>query len=281
MENRGIKYSLALHVVVFIVLYFGFQFINLDLNRDMVVSIEIAPISELSNLQNYTVHDKKEIEQSKSEEVKPHTKSEHLSRDDEKSTVVERNLVDDIKKKEEVALKPKKPEPQKPQDNKKSIKKPQKKAMDKKAQNELDSLLKNLEDESIKSDEKVKKPTKQSNASDNKSMSNRQFDETMPLSMSEKDAIKAQIERKFSNPVAMQFNPGALVVHIRFVLNADGTVRDAMPLNSSVYSAQHANAYYSISEGLVRAAYSASPLQGITRGDEIILSFDAYYLMND
>ena len=70
-------------------------------------------------------------------------------------------------------------------------------------------------------------------------------------------------------------------MHIRFVLNADGTVMDVIPLSSSVYPTQYSNAYHSISEGLIRAAYSASPLQGITRGDEIVLSFDAYYLMNN
>ena len=265
MKNRGLKYSLILHAAVFLVLYFGVPYMDMEMNKDIVVSVEIAPISELSNLQNYAVHDKKETKPSKSEEVKP------------QATAQDRSV--EKKEQDEESLKQKKKE-QKDKDKEK--KKAEKKKADKKTKSELESLLKNLEEESVKSDaDKVKKPTKQNNASDNKSMSNRQFDETMPLSMTEKDAIKAQIERKFSNPVAMQFNPGELVVNIRFTLNADGTVLNASPMSSSTYPAQYTNAYHSISEGLIRAAYSASPLQGITRGDEIILTFDAYYLMNN
>jgi hypothetical protein len=284
MKDRGIKYSIILHVVVFIILCFGFPSFDHDINKDVVVSVEIAPLSELSNLQNYTVSEKKkELEPTKSEEVKPQAKSEKSIDVDNKLTEKKSEAKKDNKTiKEEDYLKPKKPVSKKDSKEMDKSKKTKKKSSDQKTKNELDSMLKNLEEESIKNDnEKVKKPNKQSNTSDNKSMSNRQFDETMPLSMSEKDAIKAQIERRFSNPVAMQFNPGELVVHIRFILNADGTVRDVTLLSSSIYPARYANAYQSISEGLIRAAYSASPLQGISRGDEIILTFDAYYLMND
>ncbi len=281
MKNRGIRYSLILHVAVFIILCFGFPSFDHDINKDVVVSVEIAPLSELSNLQNYTVSDKKDSKPSKSEEVKPQAKSEQSPDKDNKSAEKKSEPKKD-QKKEEDSLKPKKLTPKKESKEADKSKKAKKKPNDQKTKNELDSLLKNLEEESVKSDdEKIKKPTKQSNTSDNKSMSNRQFDETMPLSMSEKDAIKAQIERRFSNPVAMQFNPGELVVHIRFTLGADGTVRDATALSSSIYPARYANAYQSISEGLIRATYSASPLQGISRGDEVILTFDAYYLMNN
>jgi outer membrane biosynthesis protein TonB len=281
MKNMGIKYSLILHLVILILLYFGFPSINPELNKDMVVSVEIAPISELSNLQNYSVHEKNKSKPNKSEEVKPQAKPIDDSKSDKKPEEAERNIEKNTPK-EEISLKPKKAETKKtPQETKKSSKKLPKKPVEQKTKNELDSLLKNLDEESIKSDEKIKKATKQSETSDNKSMSNKQFDETLPLSMSEKDAIKAQIERKFSNPVAMQFAPGTLVVHIKFTLDADGAVRNAIPLSSSTYPAQYSNAYHSISEGLIRAAYSASPLQGISRGDEIILTFDAYYLMNN
>jgi len=284
MKDRGIKYSIILHVVVFIILCFSFPSFDHDINKDVVVSVEIAPLSELSNLQNYTVSEKnKELKQTKSEEVKPQAKSEKSTDIDNKSIEKKSEVKKDEKKiKEEDSLKPKKTVSKKDSKETDKSKKAKKKSSDQKTKNELDSLLKNLEEESIKNDsEKVKKPNKQSNTSDNKSMSNRQFDETMPLSMSEKDAIKAQIERRFSHPVAMQFNPGELVVHIRFMLSADGTVIDVTPLSSSIYPARYANAYQSISEGLIRAAYSASPLQGISRGDEIVLTFDAYYLMNN
>ena len=284
MKDRGMRYSIILHVVVFIILCFGFPNFDRDINKDVVVSVEIAPLSELSNLQNYTVSEKKkELKPSKSEEVKPQAKSEKSPDIDDKLAEKKSEVKKDEKKaKEEDSLKPKKPTPKKESKEVDKSKKAKKKPSDQKTKSELDSLLKNLEEESVKNeDEKLKKPNKQSNTSDNKSMSNKQFDETMPLSMSEKDAIKAQIERRFSNPVAMQFNPGELVVHIRFMLGADGIVRDATSLSSSIYPARYANAHQSISEGLIRAAYNASPLQGISRGDEVVLTFDAYYLMNN
>ncbi len=280
MKDRGMRYSIILHVVFFAILCFGLPVFDHDIDKDVVVSVEIASLSELSNLQNYTVSDKKDSKPSKSEEVKSQAKSEQSPDKDDK--LAEKKSESEKNQKEEDSLKPKKPKTKKDSKELDASKKTKKKSNDQKTKNELESMLKNLEEESVKSDDdKAKKPTKQSNTSDNKSMSNKQFDETMPLSMSEKDAIKAQIERRFSNPVAMQFNPGDLVVHIRFRLGADGAVSDATSLSSSTYPARYANAYQSISEGLIRAAYSASPLQGISRGDEIILTFDAYYLMNN
>lgn len=278
--DKGLKYSIALHIAVLMFIVFGVPSLDLEMNKDVVVSVEITAISELSNLKNFAVHDKKEQTPGKSEEVKPQ-KSEESEKPQEKPEAAEQKIEPD-EKKDEIALNKKKAEDKKKEEEtkKKQAKEKAKKQAEKKVKNELDSMLKNLEEESVKRDDaKVKKPTKQNDTSDNKSMSNRQFDESMPLSMSEKDAIKAQIERKFSNPVAMQFNPGELVVKIRFTLNADGTVLNATSL-TGIYPAQYSNAYQSISEGLIRAAYSASPLQGISRGDEIILTFDAYYLMN-
>ena len=75
MKDRGMRHSIILHVVVFIILCFGFPNFDRDINKDVVVSVEIAPLSELSNLQNYTVSEKKkELKPSKSEEVKPKAK---------------------------------------------------------------------------------------------------------------------------------------------------------------------------------------------------------------
>lgn len=281
-SSRGFKYSIALHILVLLFIIFGVPALELEMNKDVVVSVEITNISELSNLKNYAVHDKKEEKPALSNEVKPQEKSEESKKADEKTAPAEPVKEEKDKKEEEISLKKKKEEDKKKEEEKKKAAKlAEKKKAEKKVKNELESMLKTLEEESVRRDDgKIKKPSKQNDTSDNKSMSNRQFDESMPLSMTEKDAIKAQIERKFSNPVAMQFKPGELVVKIRFTLNADGTVINATPL-TGIYPAQYSNAYHSISEGLIRASYSASPLQGISRGDEIILTFDAYYLMNN
>lgn len=278
-SDQGLRNSIVLHCSIFLLLVFGVPYFDHELNQDLVVSVEIAPISEMTNLQNYAIHDQKKQDPGKSEEIKPQVKTEEAKKDEVKEEKKEQKT-EPVEKKEEITFKEKKKEEKKkPEEQKRTEQKEGKKKAEKKSKNELESLLKTLEEESVKNEGKTKKPTKDNRTSDNKSMSNRPYDESMPLSMTEKDAIKSQIERKFSNPVAMSFNPGELVVKIRFTLHADGTVVNATSM-PGIFPAQYSNAYHSISEGLIRAAYSASPLQGISRGDEIVLSFDAYYLMN-
>ena len=67
-----------------------------------------------------------------------------------------------------------------------------------------------------------------------------------------------------------------------------GEIEKVIVLNSSSYTRKHSDAFIALKDSLIRAAHMASPIQGLdeTRYEgkngwkEIILIFDAYYLMN-
>ncbi|MCH9754168.1 MAG: hypothetical protein K0T99_04645 [Alphaproteobacteria bacterium] len=146
----------------------------------------------------------------------------------------------------------------------------------------LETLLKDLEG---------KKGTKSQNTTDTKEKHNystKTHDANLPLSISQKDNIKTQIERKFVNPIALDFKPQELVIKLRLIMNIDGTIKDTIVLNSSIYSRSHADTFLTLKNGLIRAAHRASPIEGLPKEkyygpegwQEIELTFDAYNLMN-
>lgn len=155
-----------------------------------------------------------------------------------------------------------------------------KKAVDKKLAKEIDDLLGGIKE--------TRKSNLDSEQSNNKNSSNKFYDDTLPLSITDKDNIKSQIERKFVNPVIIDFKPGELVIKIKLEMAIDGAVNNVLVLKTSRYHKHHAGIYNTLKESLIRASHMASPLinlpkekYGGYRGwKEIELTFDAHSLMN-
>lgn len=155
-----------------------------------------------------------------------------------------------------------------------------KQAVDKKLSKEIDELLGSIKD--------VRKTNLEEQQNHKKSSSNKFYDDALPLSMTEKDNIKSQIERKFVNPIIIDFKPGEIVIRVKLEMAIDGTVNNVTVLKTSKYSPNHLGIYNTLKESLVRAAYMASPLinlpqdkyNGYKGWKEIELTFDAYSLMN-
>jgi hypothetical protein len=146
----------------------------------------------------------------------------------------------------------------------------------------LENLLQDLEGRN------GTKISKNFNQKEEQNYSTKLHDNNLPLSISEKDNIKTQIERKFVNPVALDFKPQELVVKLRLIMNIDGTIKDIITLNNSTYSKNNLDTFLTLRNGLMRAAHIASPLENLTQEkyygpkgwQEIELTFDAYNLMN-
>jgi hypothetical protein len=160
------------------------------------------------------------------------------------------------------------------------FKPPQKQTVDKKLSKEIDDLLGSIKE--------IRKKNLNPEENKNKSSSNKFYDNSLPLSITEKDNIKSQIERKFVNPVIIDFKPGEIVIKIKLEMAIDGSVNNVLVLKTSKYAKHHMAIYNTLKESLIRASYMASPLTNLSKEKyngsngwkEIELTFDAHSLMN-
>jgi outer membrane biosynthesis protein TonB len=248
-------YSLALHLFIIIIFFIQLPFFKKTPTNEMVVVVDLVKVGPETNLKN----------SNKAETSRPPKKSQiPPSKPAEKDVI---KIDKKSKTKTEDKKKEEKPQPKKEKKTKNTI-------------DEIDSLLKDLDGSTGFNNSTDK--------SKDKNSSSKLYDSSAPLSISEKDNIKAQIEKKFTNPIAMNFKPGELLIKLRLNMNEDGTIKNVEVLNSSIYSTKYGNIFITLKNSLVRAAYIASPIRNLPADkyhgsdgwQEIELSFDAYFLMN-
>lgn len=260
--NRGIVYSLVLHGVMVLLLIFGLpSWFRTPDPQVSAISVELLPMSELSNVKKKTPKPKKEppkpIEKSKpvpkqaeapkEEPVKPEPKPEP-----------------DPVKPEPVKPEIKEPEPKKPEPKKKE--KPKEKPKKKEKPSELDSLLKDLDtpNDSEDTDEKKVKPQTQQEepVEENTKSDSDSYNDAMPLSMNEQDAIRSQVEKRWSPPAGAK-DSGKMQVVLRVKVQEDGTVTAVSIEKSSSGFGADAAVSRAFDESAVRAVKMSSPLQNL------------------
>lgn len=198
-DNKGLIYSSALHGVILLFLLFGLpDFFRRDTNLEpQAISVEILPIAPMSNVPTKEVAPPKEKIQ---EETAPKSRPETHAKEE----VKEEQIPIPVKAKEVVKEKPKK-QPVKP---KKAEEDPLKKI--------FEGIEKNAAKEGPKKEksatETAKKPSKSTH-----------YDPGAPLSMSEKDAIRQQIENNWNAPVGAK-DAANLKVLLHIELAQDGSV---------------------------------------------------------
>lgn len=260
--STSLKYSLILHLILALIFIIDFPSFRKNTNSEMVIAIDIIQVSKETNLKNTTKS------QSSKNEKKEKEKETKLIKEDSKPIV-----------KAPTKTAPKLPV-KAPTPTKKSVEPTSKKPS--KPKDEIESLLKDLEGSAGLSN------SASSNTKEEKNSSTKLYDDTLPLSISEKDNIKNQIEKKFVNPVVLDFQPQELVIRLRLSMNTDGTIKNVTVLNSSIYPKRHSDTFVTLKNSLIRAAHIASPIQnlplskykGSNGWEEIELTFDAHNLMN-
>ncbi len=156
----------------------------------------------------------------------------------------------------------------------KDDKKPKKKKLP--TDKEIDALLKTLEKASEGNETKSAKRA-MSAKSDAKEESMGQYNEDKPLSISEEQAIRQQIERNWNVPSGVQ-NAGDMVITLYIALKIDGTVEQVKLVDSQCPAGME-TVCRAATDSAIRAVRQASPLQNLSgvRYDfwkEIQLSFD-------
>jgi len=273
-----LAFSIVLHLVIVYFFLFGLpSFFNKSEALEEVIYFEMLPTRDISNIKNQKKSQEKAIENEEAKKVEK-TKSEPVEekknleakpeekKAEEKQTI-EEDSNDQIpdKPKEIIDIK-KQEKPQKKEIKKDAKKKdvPKDTAKDKKKQkpsnNDLDSLLKTLEESS---EGTARKSSKHSRShSDDEANSKGNYDESLPLSVTEMSVIKRQIEANWKLPSgAMDINKIRIILFI--ALDKDGTVLEVQvvekicPLGVSDVSCN------SMANSAIIAVKKASPIANL------------------
>lgn len=205
----GQQYSFILHLLLLIVMIFGLpDFLHKKIESEpMAISVDILPIAPVSNVKPVEkVEPPKEIKKPVADKTTDRKAQVEARKEEPKK--IEPKPVQKIEKLPPKEL-AKKPEP----------KKPEPKPVEKK-DDPLNSILKNVAD-SAKTEES-KHPT-QAKPQPQREAKSEHYNNSMPLSMSEIDGIKQQLERCW-NPPAGAKDVGNLVVNLHVRLNQDGSL---------------------------------------------------------
>lgn len=269
--QSGFVYSIILHIMLVLLLVFGLPWFSPEiLPQESVISVEMLQLSEISNVKPKK---KVDIKKPAPEKIKPAPSQPSPAAPEKPEpkpapTPVEPEKpepkpekIPEPEPKPKPKAEPKKPEP-KPKPKEQEKPKPKKK----KDTNDLDSLLKNLE-ESVTSKEKTKEKKKKEKQEtpqeeDNDSKSDKEFNPDIPLSLSEQDFIRSQVEKHWSPPAGAK-DASNMSVELRVQLSQDGTVMSVSIEESSRNSGADPSFARSFDESAVRAVWMSSPFEGL------------------
>ncbi len=279
--QRAIIVSAILHLVLLGVFFLGFPSVFEKLPEEQdVMTFEILPISELSNVKNENIVAKKAIEPEKSKEVKKSATAKKQDPtpvepkpEEKKEAVKEEEKPKDAEKipeKEPLKKEEKKKEPEKKVEPKIEPKKEPKKETPKpkakpkiapKEDDSIDSILKNLEEESVGTDSKVLKKSNAEQLEGTKKTRGMEYNEDSPLSITEKSLVKSQIEKNWRPPVGNQ-NLKDVRVMLHMTLETDGTISNVTVIK--IICPPNSDATCKLTaESAVRAVRQASPIENL------------------
>jgi len=291
--------SIALHLFLLYFFLFGMPSLFEKLPEEQTITFEMLPISDISNIITRTKQkeapieneDAKKSEQSKPKEEEPQDLPiEEKAKETETKTVEEKPKIEKNKpieetkpeeakealpeKKEEVKEeKPKEEEKKQAEEKKKPeekkeevvVKKPEEKPKEVKKKepktDELDSLLKNLE-QSSEGDNLKSNKHKRSKKVDNAKEAKGVYTEGLPLSDTESSLIKRQIERHWSNiPAGARGNNKARVI-ISITLDKAGNV-EQVKVKEKICSNISESVCEALADSAIRAVWQASPIENL------------------
>lgn len=254
----GLFFSFLLHLVLITALFFGLPKLSKPKPiEEYAMVIDVVKASELTNIKIKTV-EHKDLDETQ-------TRKAPKSQQSQKEEAPQPSKKEDAKKiteeAEKIPLKkeePKKKEEKKTEPTKKPVEKPDKKKKDDEFEK---AILKSLEEEAKKKSEaKIDKSFKEMEDA-LKGDTNKQFNENLPLSLSEIDALKSQITRNWSTTSFSGAASQGMQVIVIIHLDIEGNVLSAAPeleRNDSPY-------YRAFVDSAVRAVKMSSPLKNLDK----------------
>ncbi len=263
----GLKTSLILHACIFLLLFLGLPVFNRDRSyEDQVVTVEILPISELTNVKPKQAKKEEPKKEAITQNAPKISKPEPVQKPEEiiKVDPLPKPVIKKEEPKESLKVKPaEKPQPQpKPEEKKPEPKKEEKKTEVK--QDDFAAVIKSVEEGSKKEDEKEKdKKIEESFDEAVDFLSNAkesQYKEGVPLSISEKDAIRQQIMKNWTVPSGAK-DVQNTVVTLHLNVQPDGKIGKVEIKDTSRYKS---DAFFrAMADSAMRAVHKSSPLQNL------------------
>lgn len=265
-SQHSFTLSIMLHLGIVLISYFGITVFGAPKlpPTPMAISVELLPVSEISNVKP----SKKQLTKKPPKKVKEVKKAKP-------KTVKETKPKPAELPKEAVADPTAKPEP-KPKEKPKEevVQEPEK---------DFDAVLKSLEvDDEEQPEEKPKEEPKDDGENGAKSKSDT-YNDAIPLSMSETDAIRGQFVKCWRMPAGAK-NDYDLAVRVRILLNVDGSVSQ-VGLAEDLAPRYRRDAFFrAAADSAIRAVWECNPIQNLPANKyetwrDMELNFDPHELL--
>ena len=262
--NRSIIISSVLHLVLIMITAFSLPFLaKKPIALPPIVSIELIQITDKTNIP-FAPKAKKIIEKIKEKEKK--LVSEQAPPKKVKKVKPDSVPMPDDKVKKVEKIKEDKQNPEKIDNEVKQVSEFEKKELF--DPNNIAALIDKSKTETSETSKKTDKITQDQQKSI----------ENIGLSLSEEDALKAQIFGCWSIPLGLPYNEN-LLVRIKLQLNPDGTISQSEILDHARMNKPGQGFYKVLAESALRAIKLCQPLRvpttGYERWKELQLNFDA------
>ena len=262
--TRSILISSVLHIILVFITALSLPFLaKKPIDLPPIISVELIQITDETNIQ-FAPKAKKTLEKIKEKEKKlvseqaPPKKVKKIKPD---SVPMPEDKVDEIKK-----VKEDKQNPEKIDNEIKQVSEFEKDELC-----DTDNIAALIDKSKIESSENIKKTDKITQDQD-KNLKN------FGLSLSEEDALKAQIFGCWSIPLGLPYNEN-LLVRIKLQLKPDGTIIKSEILDHARMNKPGQGFYKVLAESALRAIKLCQPLRvpttGYERWKELQLNFDA------
>ena len=262
--NRSIIISSVLHLVLIMITALSLPFLaKKPIDLPPIVSVELIQITDKTNIP-FAPKAKKIIEKIKEKEKK--LVSEQAPPKKVKKIKPDSVPMPDDKVKKVEKIKEDKQNPEKIDDEVKQVSEFEKKELF--DPNNIAALIDKSKIETSETSKKTDKITQDQQRSV----------ESIGLSLSEEDALKAQIFGCWSIPLGLPYNEN-LLVRIKLQLNPDGTISQSEILDHARMNKPGQGFYKVLAESALRAIKLCQPLRvpttGYERWKELQLNFDA------
>lgn len=250
-HTESLYYSIGMHTFCLLLALFGLPAILPERAEPepLVMTVEIVPIGEITNLPSAKtpITPKKEAPTpAKPKEETPSAKEKPAEPEEPKP---DPEAVPDPDVKKEEIKEEKKPEPKKEEPKKE----------EKPKEDDLAVLLNKLKQESKEKEKDAKDDT---TAAENKTRSDKPYDPAVPLSITEKDAIRSQFIKCWRMPAGSR-NAHELAVRVRVQLNQDGSVNKAELASDQRGKYSGDTFFRAAADSAIRAVWKCNPVMNL------------------
>ncbi len=256
--QRGFTLSIIFHLILGVLIIYELPALfHKEIQTDYAMVVDVVNISELTNVKVKTT-DKKNDE---STQTKKAPKSQDVKQDAQEKSKEKIAKADDDS--EKIPVKKETPKKQEVNQEKKLEKEKKDDPKKKKKTDDFEkSILKSLDEESKKKENKKVDKEFKDLADALKGDTNKEYNDNIPMSMSEIDAIKSQITKTWNTSSFSGANSKGMEIVVMIILDMEGNVLSVQPKTSIANSSPYFQAF---TDSALRAVRAASPLKNLDK----------------